>query len=63
VHRRARRTEPVPTRTILATIGLVLAAMLLLLAVARTRRVLVRIVIALFFAVVLSPPWTGSNGA
>lgn len=49
------QTRPVPVRTILAAIGLVLAAYLALLLVVQTRRVLVWTVIALFFAVALYP--------
>jgi predicted PurR-regulated permease PerM len=47
--------RPVPVRTILATIGLVLATALLLYIVVETRRVLTWIVIGAFFAVALSP--------
>jgi predicted PurR-regulated permease PerM len=46
---------PVPVRTILATIGLVLAAALALYLVVETRRVLTWMVIAAFFAVALYP--------
>src|SRR5688500_13828011 len=46
---------PVPVRTILATIGLVLAAALALYLVIETRRVLTWMVIAVFFAVALYP--------
>ncbi|PKW05284.1 Predicted PurR-regulated permease PerM [Streptomyces sp. 1222.5] len=46
---------PVPVRTILVTIGLVIAAYIVLQLVIETRRVLVWAVIALFFAVALSP--------
>jgi predicted PurR-regulated permease PerM len=46
---------PVPVRTILATIGLVLAAALALYLVIETRRVLTWMVIAAFFAVALYP--------
>jgi predicted PurR-regulated permease PerM len=49
------QTRPVPVRTILAAIGLVLATYLLLQLVVQTRRVLVWTVIALFFAVALHP--------
>src|SRR3954447_19537551 len=49
----ARR--PVPVRTILATIGLVLATALALYIVVETRRILTWIVIAVFFAVALYP--------
>jgi len=45
----------VPVRTIAATIGMVLAAVLLLLLVMQTRRVLVWVLISLFFAVALYP--------
>ncbi|MGW2234238.1 AI-2E family transporter [Streptomyces sp. NPDC001759] len=48
-------TRPVPVRTILAAIGLVLAAYVALQLVVQTRQVLVWIVIALFFAVALYP--------
>ncbi|MFE2578716.1 AI-2E family transporter [Streptomyces sp. NPDC059378] len=48
-------TRPVPVRTILATIGLVLATYVALLLVVQARRVLVWAVIALFFAVSLHP--------
>jgi predicted PurR-regulated permease PerM len=47
--------RPVPVRTIVTTIGLVLATVLLLLLVVQVERVLVWIVIALFFAVTLYP--------
>ncbi|MFE7855443.1 AI-2E family transporter [Streptomyces sp. NPDC057403] len=47
--------RPVPVRTILAAIGLVLTAYVALQLVVQTRRVLVWIVIALFFAVALYP--------
>jgi predicted PurR-regulated permease PerM len=47
--------ERVPVRTILATVGIVLATALLLLLVYEARRVLVWMVIALFFAVALYP--------
>ena len=47
---------PVPVRTILATIGLVLAAALALYLVVETRRVLTWMVVASFFAVALYPP-------
>jgi predicted PurR-regulated permease PerM len=51
-----RRTQPpVPTRTILATIGLLLATALLLYIVVRTRQVLTWCVVGAFFAVALSP--------
>jgi predicted PurR-regulated permease PerM len=46
---------PVPTRTILATIGLVLATALLLYIVIETRQVLTWIVVGAFFAVALGP--------
>jgi predicted PurR-regulated permease PerM len=45
----------VPTRTILATIGLVLATVLLLYIVLQTRQVLTWCVVGAFFAVALSP--------
>ncbi|MCW2675909.1 MAG: conserved rane protein of unknown function, partial [Modestobacter sp.] len=45
-----RRTQPpVPTRTILATIGLLLATALLLYIVVRTRQVLTWCVVGAFF--------------
>ncbi|HEU0088172.1 MAG TPA: AI-2E family transporter [Pseudonocardiaceae bacterium] len=47
--------ERVPVRTILTTIGLVLATALVLLLIYEVRRVLVWIVIAVFFAVALYP--------
>ena len=47
--------DRVPVRTILATIGLVLATVLLLLLVRQVERVLVWIVIAAFFAVAVYP--------
>ncbi|MEU2348847.1 AI-2E family transporter [Modestobacter sp. NPDC049651] len=47
--------RPVPVRTILATIGLLLATALLLYIVVETRQVLTWIVVALFFAVALYP--------
>jgi predicted PurR-regulated permease PerM len=47
--------RPVPVRTILAVIGLVLATALLLYVIMETRRVLTWIVIAAFFAVALYP--------
>lgn len=50
-----RAPERVPVRTILATIGLVLATALLLLIVVETRQVLTWIVIAAFFATALYP--------
>ena len=46
---------PVPVRTILATIGLVLAAALALYLIVETRRVLTWMVVAAFFAVALYP--------
>ena len=46
---------PVPVRTILATIGLVLAAAVALYLVVETRRVLTWMVVAAFFAVALYP--------
>ncbi|MEW2257966.1 AI-2E family transporter [Streptomyces sp. NPDC047869] len=49
------QTRPVPVRAILATIGLVLATYIGLQLVIETRRVLIWAVIALFFAVALSP--------
>jgi predicted PurR-regulated permease PerM len=50
-----RRREHVPVRTILTTIGLVVATMLVLLVMRATARVLTWIVIAAFFAVALYP--------
>ncbi len=52
--------ERVPVRTIATTIGMVLATVLLLLAVREVSRVLVWIVVAVFFAVALYPlvGWT-----
>src|SRR4051794_25782492 len=47
--------RPVPVRTILAVIGLVLATALLLYLVIETRRVLTWLVVGAFFAVALSP--------
>src|SRR5512144_953078 len=47
--------ERVPVRTILASIGLVLATLLLLWLIVQTRRVLVWVVVAAFFAVALYP--------
>ncbi len=46
---------PVPWRTILATVGVVVVTYFLLLFVRNESRVLIRIVVAGFFAVVLSP--------
>jgi predicted PurR-regulated permease PerM len=51
----SRPARPVPVRTILAVIGLVLATALLLYLVIETRRVLTWIVIGAFFAVALAP--------
>ncbi|MGW5430845.1 AI-2E family transporter [Streptomyces sp. NPDC004059] len=48
-------TRPVPVRTILATIGLVLATYVILELVVQARRVLIWAVIALFLAVSLHP--------
>jgi predicted PurR-regulated permease PerM len=48
-------TRPVPVRTILATIGLVLATALLLYVVVQTRQVLTWIVVGVFFAIALYP--------
>lgn len=47
--------KPIPMRTILASIGLVLGTVLLLLLIREVQRVLVWIVIAGFFAVALYP--------
>jgi predicted PurR-regulated permease PerM len=46
---------PVPVRAILATIGLVLSTGVLLLVVVETRRVLIWMLVAAFFAVALAP--------
>jgi predicted PurR-regulated permease PerM len=51
----SRAQPPVPTRTILATIGLVLATALLLYIVLQVRQVLTWCVVGAFFAVALSP--------
>jgi predicted PurR-regulated permease PerM len=51
-----RSRAPVPVRTILATIGLVLVTALALYLVVETRRVLTWMVVAAFFAVALHPP-------
>ena len=51
-----RSRPPVPVRTILAAIGLVLAAALALYLVVETRRVLTWMLVAGFFAVALHPP-------
>ena len=48
--------RPVPWRTIAATIGMVLATLATILIMRQVSRILVWIVIAGFFAVVLSPP-------
>ncbi|MGW7526225.1 hypothetical protein [Streptomyces sp. NPDC054783] len=48
-------TRPVPVRTILATIGLVLATYVVLELVVQARRVLIWAVIAVFLAVSLHP--------
>ena len=48
-------TRPVPVRTILATIGLVLATYVVIELVVQARRVLIWAVIALFLAVSLHP--------
>jgi predicted PurR-regulated permease PerM len=50
-----RAQPPVPTRTILATIGLVLATALLLYIVVQTRQILTWCVVGVFFAVALAP--------
>jgi predicted PurR-regulated permease PerM len=50
-----RPQPPVPTRTILATIGLLLATALLLYIVMQTRQVLTWCVVGAFFAVALAP--------
>ena len=50
-----RSRPPVPVRTILATIGLVLAAALALYLLVETRRVVTWMVVAAFFAVALTP--------
>ncbi|HEY6794420.1 MAG TPA: AI-2E family transporter [Kineosporiaceae bacterium] len=51
----ATHERAVPVRTILAAIGLVLVTALLLYVVVETRRVLIWILVAAFFAVALSP--------
>jgi predicted PurR-regulated permease PerM len=50
-----RARQPVPVRTIAMTIVMVVAAALLLLAIREVSRVLVWIVVAIFFAVALNP--------
>jgi predicted PurR-regulated permease PerM len=50
-----RDTRPVPVRTILTTIGLVLATLLLIYIVLQIRQVLTWIVVGAFFAVALYP--------
>src|SRR3954451_20545423 len=50
-----RTQRPVPTRTILATIGLLLATALLLYIVVEIRQMLTWIVVGAFFAVALYP--------
>ena len=52
--------QTVPVRTILATIGLVLAAVIAVWLIVELARIEALLVLALFFAVVLSPPvqWT-----
>jgi predicted PurR-regulated permease PerM len=50
-----RSAPPVPVRTILATIGLVLAAALALYLLVQTRRVVTWMVVAALFAVALTP--------
>ena len=52
----AATRQPIPWRTILATIGCVLATWGALLVVQHISRILMWIVVAAFFAVVLSPP-------
>jgi predicted PurR-regulated permease PerM len=54
--RAGQSPERVPVRTILATIGLVLATAVVLYLVVRTQRVLTWMVIAAVFAVALHPP-------
>ncbi|MDT4899541.1 MAG: hypothetical protein QOJ78_471 [Pseudonocardiales bacterium] len=51
----AREPSDIPWRTILAVIGAVVATVVLLYVVAQTRRVLIWMVIAAFFAVALNP--------
>jgi predicted PurR-regulated permease PerM len=51
----SRTQPPVPTRTILATIGLLLATALLLYILVQTRQVLTWCVVGAFFAVALAP--------
>jgi predicted PurR-regulated permease PerM len=53
--RAPRVREPVPVRTILVTIGLVLTTVALILVLREIRQVLTWIVVALFFAVALYP--------
>lgn len=48
--------RPVPIRTILTTIGLVLATLAVLWLVQHTTRIINWVMVALFFAVVLAPP-------
>ena len=55
------KTGQVPVRTILATIGLVLATAVALLLLYEVQHVLVWIVVALFFTVALYPVTAGSS--
>lgn len=50
-----RQRRPVPIRTILATIGLVLATLILLVMVQKLARILGLLVVAGFFSIVLTP--------
>ena len=50
-----RQRRPVPVRTILATIGLVLATLVLLLMIQKLARILGLLVVAGFFGIVLTP--------
>lgn len=52
----SRLTENVPVATIITTIGLVLATLLMLTILSRTSRIIMWILVAAFFAVVLTPP-------
>ena len=48
--------RPVPVRTILVTIGLVLTTLALIVVLQRLTHVITLLAVALFFAVALSPP-------
>ena len=52
----SRLTENVPVATIITTIGLVLATAAMLAVLSRTSRIITWILVAAFFAVVLTPP-------